>query len=156
MSDPVLQNAKGTIEFKIISTWSPADIVELYRAGGWWEMGWNPGGITPLIRGSYLFIIAADKATGTAVGMGRIIADGCSDGYLQDIVVLPDYRNQGIGGKIIRLLKTFAELGGLSWIGLIAEPGKESLYERSGFRSMEKYTPMLLEQDRTRRYHDTQ
>lgn len=147
-------NAK-TIEYKIVTKWQSSELVELYRAGEWWEMGWNREGIPPLLRGSFLFLIATEKKSGKAIGMGRIIADKTSDGYLQDIVVLPEYRNRGIGGTIINLLKTFGELYGLSWIGLISEPGKEPLYERYGFKPMEKYTPMLLEQDRKHRYHDT-
>ena len=75
------------ITYLAVRSWDDTEIIDLYRAGGWWEMGWSPAGIAPLMRGSFLFIIALDTTTGHAVGMGRIIADGSSDGYIQDVVV---------------------------------------------------------------------
>ncbi|MDV0441376.1 GNAT family N-acetyltransferase [Methanorbis furvi] len=144
------------IKYLMIRNWQTKEIIDLYRAGGWWEMGWNPGGIAPLIRGSFLFIIALDSATGSAVGMGRIIADGSSDGYIQDVAVLPSYRNLGIGSKIAEILRSLGQTLGLSWLGLIAAPEAEGIYKRAGFSPMERYTPMNLEQERPNRYHDTQ
>ncbi|MCZ9311776.1 MAG: GNAT family N-acetyltransferase [Methanocorpusculum sp.] len=144
------------IVYRMIRSWNEAEIIDLYRAGGWWEMGWSPSGITPLIRGSFLFIIALDTTTDQAVGMGRIIADGSSDGYIQDVAVLHNYRERGIGTTIATLLHSLGAALGLSWIGLISAPGKENIYKRAGFSPMENYTPMNLNEERPNRYHDTQ
>ena len=144
------------IIYQAIRSWDESEIIDLYRAGGWWEMGWNPAGIAPLIRGSFLFIIALDTTTRQAVGMGRIIADGSSDGYIQDLAVHHNYRERGIGTTIASLLRTLGAALGLSWIGLIAAPGKENLYKRAGFSPMPHYTPMNLDEERPDRYHDTQ
>ncbi len=57
------------------------------------------GDLPRLIRGSFLFAVAVDRKTGHAVGMGRVISDGVSDGYIQDLVVLPEYRKTGIGAQ---------------------------------------------------------
>lgn len=143
------------ITFALTTNWPVDQIIDLYRAGGWWEMGWNPAGIPPLMKGSFLFLIAIDTTTNSAAGMGRIIADGSSDGYFQDVCVLPDYRARGIGGEIIRILKTLGKSYGLSWMGLIAAPEKENFYQKQGFTSMPNFTPMLLEEERPNRYHDT-
>ena len=78
--------------------------------------------------------------------MGRLISDGSSDCYIQDVVVFPEYREMGIGGRIVSALKRIAELTGHTWIGLISAPGKEGFYERAGFSRMENYTPMLTEE----------
>lgn len=144
------------IIYQAIRSWNESEIIDLYRAGGWWEMGWNPAGIAPLMRGSYLFIIALDTTTNQAVGMGRIIADGSSDGYIQDVAILHNYRGRGIGTTIVTLLRELGAALGLSWIGLIAAPEKENIYKRAGFSPMANYTPMNLDEERPNRYHDTQ
>ena len=108
-------------------------------------MGWDKSQIPTLINGSYLVIIARDSEN-NAVGMGRLISDGSSDCYIQDVVVFPEYREQRIGSRIVTALKCIAELTGHTWIGLISAPGKEQFYERAGFSRMENYTPMLKEE----------
>lgn len=147
-------NTTPEITYRAIRKWPDTEIIDLYRAGGWWEMGWDKTSITPLIRGSYLFIIALDTTTGRAIGMGRILSDGVSDGYIQDIVVLPNYRERGIATTIAHLLKNLSTASGITWIGLIAAPGRHSLYQRAGFSQMNNHTPMNL--DHTPSHHDTQ
>lgn len=130
------------IALDVVSTWDAGEIVALYRAGGWWQEEWTADGIPSLIAGSFCFVVATDD--GRAVGMGRAISDGCSDAYLQDIVVLPAYRRRGIGDAIVEKLATFCKEKGLAWIGLIAQPGTVPFYERHGFAPMEGHVPMLL------------
>lgn len=126
----------------VVAAWDAGEIVALYRAGGWWQEEWTSDGIPALIAGSFCFVVATDD--GRAVGMGRAISDGCSDAYLQDIVVLPAYRRRGIGDAIVEKLATFCKEKGLTWIGLIAQPGTVPFYERHGFAPMEGHVPMLL------------
>ncbi|HJJ31149.1 MAG TPA: GNAT family N-acetyltransferase [Methanocorpusculum sp.] len=135
----------SAVTLSLVRTWDVNEIIDLYRAGGWWEMGYDKDQIPGLLDGSFLVIIAKDEHD-NAVGMGRVISDGASDGYLQDIVVFPEYRDQGIGSRIVSALKRLALLYGLTWLGLIALPGKEEFYKRNGFSAMDKYTPMLKEE----------
>ena len=119
-------------------------IVQLYRAQGWWlpcdedrkEM--LPG----LIAGSHCFAIAT--IGGSIVGMGRAISDGISDAYIQDLTVRRDCRNRGIGKNILRTLLERLRGDGITWIGLIAEPGSKNLYQRAGFHEMSEAIPMLM------------
>jgi N-acetylglutamate synthase-like GNAT family acetyltransferase len=76
--------------------------------------------------------------------MGRVIADGVSDGYIQDLVVLPEYRKSGIGTNIVAALVTRCLQSGITWIGLIAEPDTEKFYLPLGFHPMEKHVPLLF------------
>jgi ribosomal protein S18 acetylase RimI-like enzyme len=130
------------IALRIVSAWDADEIVALYRAGRWWQEEWTPDGIAPLIAGSFCFIVATEGEQ--AVGMGRAISDGCSDAYLQDIVVLPECRGRGIGDAILEALVSFCRERGLTWIGLVAQPGTAPFYERRGFAVMEGHVPMLL------------
>lgn len=130
------------ITLRVVPSWDADEIVALYRAGGWWKEQWTPEGIAPLIAGSFCFVVATEGEQ--AVGMGRVISDGCSDAYLQDIVVLPAYRGKGIGAAILDTLVSFCRERELTWIGLVAQPGTVPFYERGGFAAMEGHVPMLL------------
>ena len=122
------------------------EIAGLYRAQGWWQAGddESPQLIPRLITGSHCFVVALEGED--IVGMGRAISDGVSDAYIQDLTVRSDYRNQGIGRRILQTLLERLHADGLHWIGLIAEPGSCSLYQRAGFREMSAWVPMLINQ----------
>jgi spermidine synthase len=119
-------------------------IVEIYREQGWWNPSdeVRPQLIPRLISGSHCFAVAAEGDR--IIGMGRAISDGISDAYIQDLAVLRSHRKQGIGKIILQALLERLEADGLSWIGLIAEPGSYNLYCLSGFQEMTAWVPMLL------------
>lgn len=122
------------------------EIVELYRAGGWWEESPEWRAIIPaMIKGSFCFVVAK-SAAGRAIGMGRAISDGVSDAYIQDVVVLREFRNHGIGRAIVeRLVRHCAEQR-VGWIGLVAEPGTGDFYASLGFEPLDGYVPLLHRQ----------
>jgi len=135
--------ASPNVEIRLVSSWDVEEIAGLYRAGGWWKDTYDVQGITPLIKGSFAFAVAVDIGTSRPVGMGRVISDGVSDGYIQDLVVLPEYRRKGIGNRIVSTLVEACKAKGLGWIGLIAEPGSENFYRSLGFNVMPGHIPML-------------
>lgn len=130
------------IEIKFVKQWPEEDIVNLYKAAGWWKEHYASSGIKPLINGSFVFAIAVDSKSGKAIGMGRVISDGVSDAYIQDLVVLPEYRKKGVGKKIVEALVDRCLSNGLHWVGLIAEPEQDKFYTAIGFRQMENHVPM--------------
>lgn len=119
-------------------------MVELYRAGGWWKEGMDRSRLEELIRGSFLFAVAIDISTRKSVGMGRVISDGISDAYIQDLVVLPEWRGMGVGRMILSVLLDECRMRKISWTALIAEPGTSGFYGSLGFAPMTGYVPMLL------------
>ena len=137
----------GTIELEIVESADTNSIVTLYKAGGWWQDSYSKDGIPALIKGSFAFVVARDTRTGQLVGMGRAISDKVSDAYIQDVVVLPDYRKQGIGGRIITTLRNFCLKQGIEWLGLIAEPDSDKFYRELGFKPMKGHIPMRYHQE---------
>ncbi|WOF15733.1 GNAT family N-acetyltransferase [Methanoplanus sp. FWC-SCC4] len=135
--------SNDSIEILFVSEWPAEDIVELYRHGNWWEDEWDSEGIKPLISGSFIFAVAVLKDKRKAIGMGRVISDSVSDGYIQDLVVHRDFRGKGIGKKILNSLTEECKKRGLTWIGLIAEPDTEKFYKSEGFSVMKDHIPML-------------
>jgi len=141
-----MDNYQKNIEIKIVNNWHSDQIVDLYKAGGWWKESYDPSGIEPLIKGSFVFVILLDKQKNLAVGMGRVISDGVSDAYLQDIIVSSEYRKKGLGKKLINFLIDHCKSKGITWIALIAEPNQDKFYKPLGFRIMDDYIPMKYQQ----------
>ena len=135
------------IAIRLVHTWNEVEIANLYRAGGWWKDEYDPKELPRLIQGSFLFAVAVNLQTGQAIGMGRVISDGVSDGYIQDLVVLPKYRKTGIGARIVSTLVKKCIESGISWIGLIAEPDTEKFYLPFGFHPMEGHIPLIFRSD---------
>lgn len=138
---------KKKIEVRLVDSWPIDDIVALYKAAGWWKDWYNKEGIPLLISKSFAFAVAIDNTSGKAVGMGRLISDGVSDAYIQDVVVLQEYRNNDIGKQLVQSLIEYCLSKKLVWLGLIAEPGTDSFYVQLGFKPMEHYTPMLYHRE---------
>jgi len=134
------------IEIRFVNSWNEDEMVELYKAGGWWKDTYNKSGVKHLIKGSFAFAVVVDKKSGKAIGMGRLLSDGISDAYIQDLVILPEYRNLGIGKQLVKKLVEYCHSKGVRWIGLISEPDQDNFYNAIGFKKMDKYVPMKYEE----------
>ena len=121
------------ISVSIVTRWDTRVVADLYRAGGWWKDEWDPAELTSLMRASFAFAIAHTADSRQAVGMGRVISDGVSDAYIQDLVVIPEWRGKGVGKQILSALIAYCYAHRITWIGLIAEPGTMEFYTSMGF-----------------------
>ena len=131
------------VEYEAVTSAPIKEIVELYKSADWWQESPEARAVIPaMIRGSLCFMVAR-SLNGKIVGMGRVISDGHSDAYIQDVVVLKSYRGRGIGRELIRTLTQFCVARKIAWIGLIAEPGTQDMYEKLGFGPLAGYQPML-------------
>jgi ribosomal protein S18 acetylase RimI-like enzyme len=134
---------REAVDYDAVTSAPLEAIVELYKAAGWWqESAEARAAIPPMIRGSLCFMVAR-SIEGRIVGMARVISDGYSDAYIQDVVVLPDYRGRGVGRELVRRLTQFCTARKIAWIGLVAEPGTQGFYEDLGFGPLVGYQPML-------------
>lgn len=119
------------VEVKLINEFS-GDMLEriagFYVSAGWLSPEDDFSFLLPALKGSTL--VAGAFENGTIVGSARVISDGCSDAYIQDVVVDPLYRGQGIGSKLISCLVAGLQAKGVDWIALVGEPGTEGFYQR--------------------------
>lgn len=129
------------IEVRLISEF-PGDmlvrIAGLYISANWISPGDDTSFLYPALKGSAL--VAGAFQDGEIIGIGRAISDGCSDAYIQDVVVSPDHRGQGIGKKLIQLLVEGLKNKGVDWIALVGEPGTEEFYRKLGWRKKDGFT----------------
>lgn len=112
------------------------DYFNLRESVGW--MNFSKEQTQKALLNSIYTVIAVDDY-GDAVGVGRLTGDGMYY-MIVDIAVCPDYQKKGIGTEIINMLITYVSretpVGGRSSIQLIAEKGKESFYEKIGFKKI--------------------
>lgn len=116
----------------------------LLSAADWWEDEWDDSVLEAIVHKSYAFVVAKTPDE-RWIGMGRVISDGVSDAYLQDIVVIPAWREKGVGTALVRRLMDICHDAGIGWVGIIAGPQTEFFYRRFGFSRMGGYTPMRFE-----------
>lgn len=85
------------------------------------------------LSGGYCSVVA--EVEGEPAGIGRVIADGRIAFFIKDLVVLPQYRHQGVGSAVLQALldRIAQEACEHAYVGLMATPGKESFYEEHGF-----------------------
>jgi len=131
-----------SVEIKFVDSWNSEEIVELYKEGSWWDKGSDASFIPKLIKQSFVFVVALDVTSGEAIGMGRVISDGVSDAYIQDVVVSKKWRGHGVGRLIIDRLVSYCLSHNVAWIALISEPDQEGFYIPLGFTEMKRYTPL--------------
>lgn len=118
------------------------EITAMYRSEGWWTQETDDRElVAQIVSGSHCFLLVMQD--GESIGMGRAISDGASDAYIQDVTVKKEYRGQGIGKQIVRMLVERLNADGLDWIGLIAENDSYPFYEPLGFTKMPNSVPML-------------
>lgn len=110
---------------------APAETVALYDAVGWSAYTDHPETLRAGLAGSLRVVIARHE--GRLVGLARVVGDGATICYLQDVLVHPDARREGLGGRLVQ--EAFAPYGDVRQHVLITdeEPGQKVFYESLGF-----------------------
>ena len=94
---------------KEYSQYKEAEIVNLYQSVGWLNYVNNPEMLKKAYANS-LKIFGA-YAGEKLLGIIRVVGDGHSIIFIQDIVVLPEYQRNGIGTALLkRILETYANV----------------------------------------------
>ena len=76
------------------------EIMNLYSSVGWVNYTRNPQVLVSAYKNSLLAIGAYDD-DGRLVGIIRVVGDGASIVFVQDLLVLPEYRRRGIGSRLL-------------------------------------------------------
>lgn len=85
------------------------------------------------LKNSILGITAYDDTT--LIGMARVVGDGVLNAYIQDVVIAPRYRSQGVGKAVLLALITEMRttIPANCSIGLMAAVGQEGFYSSFNF-----------------------
>ncbi|MEL4356922.1 MULTISPECIES: GNAT family N-acetyltransferase [unclassified Luteococcus] len=123
-----------------LSVWEPRvgldtqSVVALYDSVGWTAYTRDPEQLITGLRGSLRVVLA--HADGTLVGLARVIGDGATICYLQDVLVHPQARRQGLGRRLVQ--EAFAPYTQVRQHVLITDeqPGQKAFYESLGFTQL--------------------
>ena len=100
------------------------------------SIGWNILEHEKIKKGlnNSIYCVCAEEK-GNIVGFGRIIGDGGTVFYIQDIMVNPSYQKQKIGTLIMEKIMNYINNNCIEGaiIGLIATSGLHNFYKKFGF-----------------------
>ena len=124
---------------------APSDIAEavaLYRAVGWNIYADDPDTLAAALRGSTC-VITASRGT-HLVGLARVVSDGATIAYLQDVLVHPAHRRSGIGRRLV--VAAFEPFAHVRQKVLLTddEPGQRAFYEDLGFTEAHEHPDAAL------------
>ena len=93
-----------------------------------------------------LFSVVVLTEDSVPIGGCRVLGDGVTALYLQDLVVAPKYRRHGVGTKIVELVFSWiaAKAAPGALVGLLAAPGTESFFAKLGFAARPAEAPGMV------------
>lgn len=110
---------------------SQAELVELYTSVGWATYTRDAERLYSAVNRSLRVVCAREE--GRLVGLARVVGDGLTIVYLQDILVPPSHQRRGVGRRLMEaVLGPFADVRQQVLI-TDDEPGQRSFYESMGF-----------------------
>ena len=120
------------------------DVLHLYQAVGWTNYTNQPQMLAQALSHSLATYLARDGEE--VVGLVRLIGDGFSSVFVQDLIVLPTYQRQGIGSTLMK--RALADYKDAYQVQLATEESEKTLgfYRSLGFEVLSSFqcTGMIL------------
>ena len=113
------------------------DVLHLYQAVGWTNYTNQPQMLAQALTHSLAIYLARDGEE--IVGLVRLVGDGFSSVFVQDLIVLPSYQRQGIGSDLMK--EALADYKDAYQIQLATEQTEKTLgfYRSLGFETLFTY-----------------
>ena len=113
------------------------DVLHLYQAVGWTNYTNQPQMLEKALSHSLATYLARDDEE--IVGLVRLVGDGFSSVFVQDLIVLPSYQRQGIGSDLMK--EALADYKDAYQIQLATEQTEKNLgfYRSLGFETLSTY-----------------
>lgn len=120
------------------------DVLHLYDAVGWTNYTHQPQMLEQALSHSLATYLARDGEK--IVGLVRLVGDGFSSVFVQDLIVLPSYQRQGIGSALMK--EALGDFKDAYQIQLATEQTEKTLafYRSLGFETLSSFqcTGMIL------------
>lgn len=112
------------------------DLLDLYNDAGWGAYTAQPEVLVKAVENSLYVLTARDG--GKLVGLIRIVGDGQTITYIQDILVLKAYKRKGIGKTLMQ--RALEEFKHVRQKVLLTDDNPETrgFYQALGFQSCDK------------------
>lgn len=111
---------------------SREELLELYRSVEWSRYTADPDTLVKGVVNS-LRVATAWSEDGELIGLARVVGDGHTIAYLQDVLVRPRWQRSGVGKWLVR--EVFAPYSHVRQQVLLTddEPRQRAFYESMGF-----------------------
>ena len=120
------------------------DVLHLYQAVGWTNYTNQPQMLAQALTHSLAIYLARDGEK--IVGLVRLVGDGFSSVFVQDLIVSPSYQRQGIGSTLMK--QALADYKDAYQVQLATEESEKTLgfYRSLGFETLSSFqcTGMIL------------
>ena len=113
------------------------DVLHLYQAVGWTNYTNQPPMLAQALSHSLATYLARDGEE--VVGLVRLIGDGFSSVFVQDLIVLPTYQRQGIGSTLMK--QALSDYKDAYQVQLATEESEKTLgfYRSLGFETLSSF-----------------
>lgn len=113
------------------------DILHLYQDVGWTNYTNQPQMLEQALSHSLVIYLALDDDA--VVGLIRLIGDGFSSVFVQDLIVLPSYQRQGIGSALMK--EAVEDYKEVYQVQLATEQTEKNVgfYRSMGFETLSTY-----------------
>lgn len=113
------------------------DVLPLYQAVGWTNYTNQPQMLSQSLTHSLAIYLARDGEK--IVGLVRLVGDGFSSIFVQDLIVLPSYQRQGIGSNLMK--EALADYKDAYQVQLATDESEKTLgfYRFLGFETLSTY-----------------
>ena len=113
------------------------DVLHLYQAVGWTNYTNQPQMLEQALSHSLVIYLALDGDA--VVGLIRLIGDGFSSVFVQDLIVLPTYQRQGIGRALVK--EALGDYKDAYQVQLVTDQTEKNLgfYRSMGFEVLSTY-----------------
>ena len=113
------------------------DVLHLYQAVGWTNYTHQPEMLEQALPHSLVVYLAFDGEK--IVGLIRLVGDGFSSVFVQDLIVLPSYQRQGIGRSLMK--EALEDYKDAYQVQLVTEQTEKNVgfYRSIGFETLSTY-----------------
>ena len=113
------------------------DVLHLYQAVGWTNYTNQPQMLAQALTHSLAIYLARDGEK--IVGLVRLVGDGFSSVFVQDLIVFPSYQRQGIGSTLMK--QALFDYKDTYQIQLATEESEKTLgfYRSLGFETLSSF-----------------
>lgn len=113
------------------------DVLHLYQAVGWTNYTHQPQMLEQALPHSLAVYLAFDGEK--IVGLIRLVGDGFSSVFVQDLIVLPTYQRQGIGSALMK--QALEDYKDAYQVQLVTEQTEKNVgfYRSLGFEALSTY-----------------
>ena len=113
------------------------DVLHLYQAVGWTNYTNQPQMLEQALYHSLATYLARDGEK--IVSLVRLVGDGFSSVFVQDLIVLPSYQRQGIGSDLMK--EALGDYKDAYQVQLVTDQTEKTLgfYRSLGFETLSTY-----------------